>query len=160
MWVSFRVSILIRPPLLGVCRYHPECNAIERFWGYTKCIERRMCNYSVKSLLARLPVTLSTVPLALVRKWCRVSWLYVEAYNTGLDGYLKTRDLTKWTSHRSPTDMADKVVLARSRATTPESRAARERAALAAAKEARLESNKAIDRMLKKFIKEMNPISL
>lgn len=132
-------------------RYHPELNAIERFWGYTKSIERRVCDYSVLSLLARLPVTLSTVSLSLCRKWARVSWLYIYAYSDGLEGYLQTRDLKKWTSHRSPTDTADKVLLARGQATTPEERKAKEQAALAAAKEARKKSNEAADKMLKRF---------
>ena len=141
------VSLLVR----AVFRYHPELNAIERFWGYTKSIERRVCDYSVLSLLARLPVTLSTVSLSLCRKWARVSWLYIYAYSDGLEGYLQTRDLKKWTSHRSPTDTADKVLLARGQATTPEERKAKEQAALAAAKEARKKSNEAADKMLKRF---------
>lgn len=41
---------------------------------------------------------------------------------------------------------------ASSRATTPESREAKQLAALAAAKNARLESNKAVDEILKRFI--------
>lgn len=78
-----------------LAKYHPELNAIERFWGYTKSIERRVCDYSVLSLLARLPVTLSTVSLSLCRKWARVSWLYIYAYSHGLEGYLQTRDPKK-----------------------------------------------------------------
>ncbi|CAB1106607.1 unnamed protein product [Ectocarpus sp. CCAP 1310/34] len=66
-----------------LAKYHPELNAIERFWGYTKSIERRVCDYSVLSLLARLPMTLSTVSLSLCRKWARVSWLYIYAYSHG-----------------------------------------------------------------------------
>eukprot|EP00903_Cladosiphon_okamuranus_P014571 g13514.t1 len=132
-------------------KYHPELNAIERFWGYTKSIERRVCDYSVLSLLARLPVTLSTVSLSLCRKWARVSWLYIYAYSHGLEGYLQTRDLKKWTNHRSPTDTADNVLLARGQATTAEERKAKEQAALAAAKEARKKSNEAADKMLKRF---------
>ncbi|CAN0447963.1 unnamed protein product, partial [Pylaiella littoralis] len=42
--------------------------------------------------------------LSLIRKWARISWLYVEAYATGLDGYMQYRDLKKWTCHRSSTD--------------------------------------------------------
>lgn len=118
-------------------------NAIEGSWWFTKSVERRMCDYSIPSLLARLPVTLSTVSLALCRKWSRVSWLYFEAYSLGLEGYLQTRELRKWTtSQRSPTDTADNLLLARSRASTLEERMAKERAALAAAKQARLDSNK------------------
>ncbi|CAN0456806.1 unnamed protein product, partial [Pylaiella littoralis] len=85
-------------------RYHPECNAIERVWGRSKAIERRVCDYSVKSVLNRLPATLSSMSLSLIRKWARISWLYVEAYATGLDGYMQYRDLKKWTSHRLSTD--------------------------------------------------------
>ncbi|CAB1107932.1 unnamed protein product [Ectocarpus sp. CCAP 1310/34] len=124
----------------------------QRFWGYTKSIERRVCDYSVLSLLARLPMTLSTVSLSLCRKWARVSWLYIYAYSHGLEGYLQTRDLKKWTNHRSPTDTADNVLLARGQATTAEERKAKEQAALAAAKEARKKSNEAADKMLKRFV--------
>ncbi|CAN0573411.1 unnamed protein product, partial [Laminaria digitata] len=51
-------------------------------------------------LLARLPVTLCKVSLDLCRKWARVSWLYVRAYDSGLEGYLQIRDVKKWTNHR------------------------------------------------------------
>ncbi|CAN0072873.1 unnamed protein product, partial [Pylaiella littoralis] len=85
-------------------KYHPECNAIERVWGHSKAIGRRVCDYSVKSRLKRLPATLSSMSLSLIRKWARISWLFVEAYATGLDDYMQYRDLKKWTSHRSSTD--------------------------------------------------------
>ena len=101
------------------------------------------------SLLARVPVTLCKVSLDLCRTWARVSWLYVRAYDSGLEGYLQIRDVKKWTNHRSPTDLADSVLLAQSHATTPEERKAKEQAALAAAREARIASNAAIDDMLK-----------
>ncbi|CAN0081349.1 unnamed protein product, partial [Pylaiella littoralis] len=91
-------------------KYHPECNAIERVWGHSKAIERRVCDYSVKSLLKRLPATLSSMSLSLIRKWARISWLYVEAYATGLDSNMQYRDLKKWTSHRSSTDRVDAVL--------------------------------------------------
>ena len=76
---------------------------------------------------------------------------YIYAYSHGLEGYLQTRDLTKWTNHRSPTDTADNVLLARGQATTAEERKAKEQAALAAAEEARKKSNEAAEKMLKRF---------
>ncbi|CAN0578853.1 unnamed protein product, partial [Laminaria digitata] len=51
-------------------------------------------------LLARLPVTICKVSLDLCRKLARVSWLYVRAYDSGLEGYLQIRDVKKWTNHR------------------------------------------------------------
>lgn len=79
------------------------------------------------------------------------SWFYIGAYDSGLEGYLQVRKVKKWMNHRSPADLADSVLLARSHAATPEERKAKERIVLAAAREARISSNAAIDVMLKSF---------
>ena len=72
----------------SLSRYHPECSDIERVSGHSKAIERRVCDYSVKSLLGRVPPSLGFMSLSLIRNWARISWLYVEAYATRLEGYM------------------------------------------------------------------------
>ena len=94
-------------------KYHPELNAIERFWGYVKYLLRLHCEYSLRKMLEILPGALSGVPLDFIRGWSRVTWLYLEAYDEGLVDYLECRDLKSWMTHRSATNTGDAVVQAR-----------------------------------------------
>ncbi|CAB1098143.1 unnamed protein product [Ectocarpus sp. CCAP 1310/34] len=124
-----------------LAKYHPELNAIERYWGYVKHLLRLHCEYSLKHMLKILPGALSGVPLRFMRGWSRVTWLYLEAYDEGLVDYLEVRDLKKWLSHRSPTERGDSVVLARAGAgKSSEKKKKAEEKALAAAQELRTES--------------------
>ncbi|CAN0462764.1 unnamed protein product, partial [Hapterophycus canaliculatus] len=84
--------------------YHPELNAIERYWGYVEYLLRLHCEYSLRLMLEILPDALSGVPLGFIRGWSRVTWLYLEAYDDGLVDYLQCRDLKAWKTHRSATD--------------------------------------------------------
>ena len=65
-------------------KYHPELNAIERYWGYIKHLLRLHCEYSLPHMLKVLPGLMKDVPLGFVRAWSRVTWLYVAAYDEGL----------------------------------------------------------------------------
>lgn len=123
-------------------RYHPELNAIERYWGYIKYLLRVYCEYSLPHMLKLIPGALSGVPLGFIRAWSRVTWLYLEAYDDGLVDYLECRDLKAWMTHRSSTDMGDAVVLARGKGKTEEEKQAAEAKALAAAQETRTKSMK------------------
>lgn len=118
-------------------RYHPELNAIERYWGYIKYLLRLYCEYSLPHMLKLIPGTLSGVPLGFIRAWSRVTWLYLEDYDDGLVDYLECRDLKAWMTHRSSTDRGDAVVLARGKGKTEEEKQAAEKKALAAAQEVR-----------------------
>ncbi|CAM9151044.1 unnamed protein product [Pylaiella littoralis] len=52
-------------------KYHPELNAIERYWGYVKHVLRLHCEYSLTHMLKILPRALSGVPLEHIRAWSR-----------------------------------------------------------------------------------------
>ena len=67
-------------------KYHPELNAIERHWGYIKYLLRLHCEYPLPHMLKTLPGVMAGVPLAFIRAWSRVTWLYVVAYDEGLEG--------------------------------------------------------------------------
>ncbi|CAN0449151.1 unnamed protein product, partial [Ectocarpus fasciculatus] len=77
-------------------KYHPELNAIERYWGYVKHVLRLHCEYSLTHMLKILPGALSGVPLEHIRAWSRLVWLYVEAYDDGVVDYLNDRELKEW----------------------------------------------------------------
>lgn len=77
------------PSSLRWLRYHPEYNAIERLWSHSKQIVRRACDYSVLNLLNMPSITLSIVSMPLIRR-PRMSWLCIDSYATGLEGYLHT----------------------------------------------------------------------
>ncbi|CAB1105158.1 unnamed protein product [Ectocarpus sp. CCAP 1310/34] len=144
-----------------LAKYHPELNAIERYWGYVKHLLRLSCEYSLPHMLEILPGALSDVPLGFVRGWSRVTWLYLEAYDEGLVDYLEVRDLKKWLSHRSPTERGDSVVLARAGAgKTEEEKKKAEEKALAAAQELRTESIKRAKKNFKSFKQKRALLSL
>ncbi|CAB1106199.1 unnamed protein product [Ectocarpus sp. CCAP 1310/34] len=144
-----------------LAKYHPELNAIERYWGYVKHLLRLSCEYSLPHMLEILPGALSGVPLGFVRGWSRVTWLYLEAYDEGLVDYLEVRDLKKWLSHRSPTERGDSVVLARAGAgKTEEEKKKAEEKALAAAQELRTESIKRAKKNFKSFKQKRALLSL
>ncbi|CAN0446523.1 unnamed protein product [Pylaiella littoralis] len=65
-------------------KYHPELNAIERYWGYVKHVLRLHCEYSLTHMLKILPRALSGVPLEHIRAWSR--WC----------GYTLKRTTTGW----------------------------------------------------------------
>lgn len=113
-------------------KYHPELNAIERYWGYIKHLLRLHCEYSLPHMLKILPGSLRGVPLRFIRAWCRISWLYLEAYDKGLVDYLEIRDLNGWHTHRLSTDRGDAVFLARGKGKTEEEKRVAEAKALAA----------------------------
>ncbi|CAB1120310.1 unnamed protein product [Ectocarpus sp. CCAP 1310/34] len=121
-------------------KYHPELNAIERYWGYIKHLLRLHCEYSLRHMLQVLPGALSGVPARFIRAWSRVTWLYIEAYDEGLEDYLEYRDLKEWGKHREATARGDAVIQARGAGKTPEQKKAAEAKALAAAQEVRKKS--------------------
>ncbi|CAN0400458.1 unnamed protein product, partial [Pylaiella littoralis] len=55
-------------------KYHPELNAIERYWGYVKHVLRLHCEYSLTHMLKILPRALSGVPLEHIRAWSRCGY--------------------------------------------------------------------------------------
>ncbi|CAM9550073.1 unnamed protein product, partial [Pylaiella littoralis] len=55
-------------------KYHPELNAIKRYWGYVKHVLRLHCEYSLTHMLKILPRALSGVPLEHIRAWSRCGY--------------------------------------------------------------------------------------
>eukprot|EP00752_Nemacystus_decipiens_P014964 g13323.t1 len=135
-------------------KYHPELNAIERYWGYIKHLLRLHCEYSLPHMLKILPGTMSDVPLEFIRAWSRVAWLYAEAYDYGLEDYLESRALKQWGKHREATARGDAVVQARGAGTTNEEKTKAEKKALEAAQECRTISVRKATRAFKKWKNE------
>ena len=71
-------------------RYHCECNPIERFWGASKKVARRNCDYSFHSLNKNINSFLDSVtpvgeaPLQ-VRRYFNKSFRYIRAYSNDSD---------------------------------------------------------------------------
>ena len=81
-------------------KFHPELNAIERYWGACKKWLRRHCSYSLPGLRVSIRVALSqsvddlpddrrqeddlpVSPLLKMRRWFRISWQYAAQYRKG-----------------------------------------------------------------------------
>ncbi|CAB1098726.1 unnamed protein product [Ectocarpus sp. CCAP 1310/34] len=134
-------------------KYHPELNAIERYWGSIKHVLRLHCEISLTHMLEILRGAMSGVPLDHIRAWSRVVWLYVEAYDDGLEGYLKDREAKEWHTHRQATRRGNAVVEATGGG---ESQAEEDKVvakALAASQENRTFSVRRAKRALKKWKK-------
>lgn len=114
------------PLCIFLPKYHPELNAIERYWRYIKHLLHLHCEYSLRHMLQILPGALSGVPARFIRAWSRVTWLYIEAYDEGLVDYLEYRDLKEWGKHREATARGDAVVQARGAGKTEEQKKAAE----------------------------------
>lgn len=81
-------------------KYHCECNFIERYWGAAKRVARQQCDYSFKSLCARVPRILDEVPLPQIRRFSRKAWRYIASYANGLDANDAERAQKQFKSHR------------------------------------------------------------
>lgn len=90
-------------------RYHCECNPIERFWGASKKVARRNCNYNFRSLDNNINGFLDSVnqpgeiPLQ-IRRYFNKSFRYIEAYSEEKDvdaAFALVKDFSKrQKSHR------------------------------------------------------------
>lgn len=81
-------------------KFHCECNFIERYWGSAKRTARQDCDYSFKSLCQKLPIFLDQVPLAVIRRFARKAWRYIDAYDQGMNAKLAEFTVKKYKSHR------------------------------------------------------------
>eukprot|EP00903_Cladosiphon_okamuranus_P014705 g13627.t1 len=140
-------------------KYHPELNAIERYWGYIKHVIRLRCEYSLPHMLKILPGTMSGVPLGHIRAWSRVAWLYVEAYDDGLEDYLKDCDLKYWNTPREATKRGDPIVEAGGGGGSKQQQEAAVAKAMAASKENRTFSVHMAKWAFKKWKRKMRPMA-
>ena len=65
-------------------KFHWECNFIERYWGAAKRTARQECDYSFNSLCQKFHGFLGRVPLAVIRRFARKAWRYIDAYRQGM----------------------------------------------------------------------------
>jgi len=81
-------------------KFHCECNFIERFWGTAKRRARVECDYKFMGLLSRVPMILDSIPIAMIRKFARKSWRYIDAYALGYKGLDAQAVVKTYKSHR------------------------------------------------------------
>lgn len=81
-------------------KYHCKCNFIERYWGAAKRAARQQCDYSYKGLCERVPQILNEVPLAMIRRFFRKAFRYIEGYALGMDAKQAEQANKKYRSHR------------------------------------------------------------
>ena len=95
-------------------KYHPELNFIERYWSRVKWYARQHSDGTVAGLKATAAAAMKPVggccDLALIRRYARTSWRWVDAYRRGLDGVLASWAVRQSKCHRCVTDAADREV--------------------------------------------------
>jgi len=93
-------------------KYHPELNFIERYWSRVKWYARQKCDQTIKGLRTATNEALSekACDLALIRRYSRTAWRWVDAYQKGLDGVLACWAVRKSKCHRFVTDAVDREV--------------------------------------------------
>mgnify|MGYP006919658173 CR=1 FL=1 len=71
-------------------KFHPELNFIERYWSRVKWYARQHSDGTKAGLKTVTDKALSeeACDLALMRRYARTSWRWVDAYHKGLDGVL------------------------------------------------------------------------
>ena len=82
-------------------KFHCELNPIELYWGEAKRYCRNNCDYKFSSLQTTVPEALQSVNLEKIRKFCRMCFRYMDAYERGLPQYLAVFAVKKYKSHRA-----------------------------------------------------------
>ncbi len=85
---------------LFLAKYHPECNPIERYWGYCKRTARLKCSFDFKGLQKHVPEALKSCPVATIRRFFRKAWRFYDAYSKNLSGPFAAFVVKKYRSHR------------------------------------------------------------
>ena len=96
---------------ISVPKFHPECNFIERYWGYCKRYLREHCDYKMASLRALLEPTLqSQCSLSIVRGFASHAWRWMSAYRRGLTGRAADFVMKKFKGHRGIPESLDTLL--------------------------------------------------
>ena len=93
-------------------KFHPELNFIERYWSRVKWHARQHSTGTVQGLKAAIDEAMrdGACDLALIRRYARTAWRWVDAYNKGLDGVLAAWAVRKSKCHRFVTGEVDRLV--------------------------------------------------
>ena len=93
-------------------KYHPELSFIERYWSRVKWYARQKCDQTKAGLRTATDEALTEKAgyLALIRRYSRTAWRWVDAYRRGLDGVLACWAVRKSKCHRFVTDAVDREV--------------------------------------------------
>ena len=93
-------------------KFHPELNFIERYWSRVKWYARKNSDGTVKGMKVTADMALGeeACDLALIRRYARTSWRWVDAYDKGLDGVLACWAVRKSKCHRCVADAVDREV--------------------------------------------------
>ena len=94
-------------------KFHPELNAIERYWGGLKKITRWRCDDSIYSLRELVDAFLNSdvhCNLTSIRKYFRICWRYMDAYKEGMSAELAKYAVTLYKSHRMVSGSLDKRI--------------------------------------------------
>jgi hypothetical protein len=95
-------------------KFHCEFNFIELYWGEAKSYARRHCDYSFSGMQQTVPVALDSVSVALIRKYARKCYRYMDVYrskgDSGTNLTMKQVEyaMKEFKSHRSiPSSILD-----------------------------------------------------
>jgi hypothetical protein len=90
-------------------KFHPELNPIERLWGRMKYFIRKSTTGNMKKLqeLMDLGLKESNVDLAMMRRFVRLSKVYLKCYEMGMDLISAEAFIRKHRSHRSVSKTMD-----------------------------------------------------
>ena len=91
--------------VLMLPKYHCEFNFIENLWGRMKVDLRRNCSYDFAALHQSIPAAVTSVPLAVLRRYARRCERTMDAYRPMDGGQLLTPAqvafaVKRYTSHR------------------------------------------------------------
>lgn len=94
-------------------KFHPELNPIERCWGRMKYHIRRFSDGKLSTLIRLMREGLDpniNLPLSMIRRFIRLSFAYLIAYDKGLDVLQTEAWLRKQRKHRSYDEKIDDVL--------------------------------------------------
>ena len=94
-------------------KFHPEFNFIERFWAFVKWYLRKYCQYTMTGLWENLEKVFSeaVIELALIRKFARTSWRWMDAYRHKWSLELTTFATKVYHGHRQVPPTMDSLVM-------------------------------------------------
>jgi hypothetical protein len=95
-----------------VPKFHCEMNPMERIWAYAKNITRKFCTYKYDGLEEKVSGILTSVPIAVVRRFFRVAFRVMDCHRER-NGLKLTPSLISymWKRYRSHRKVPDTLLL-------------------------------------------------